>query len=437
MFALILIVAFENLAVTTVMPLISELFNGAHLYALAFGGPLAVSVIGMVIAGNWSDRSGPVAPLLTAVAVFLTGLIVAGAASSMEILVVGRLLHGLGGGAISVALYVMVARAFPAHLHPAVFAGFAAAWVLPSLIGPVVGGLIAEHLGWRWVFFGVVLLCLPALLAMAPSLRQLRAIAMPAPVPWSLPRLLAAVVVAAGVLGMDLATSGGGAGGWVISAGAALLTFLALGRLLPAGTARLAPGLPSVIAMRGVLSGAFISAEVYLPYLLTDTYRVTPALTGASLTVGGITWALASQIHSRLAARLSARRSLLTGAGLLTLATAFVLVATAAGTGPVVTVAGWALAGAGMGFSYPRLGTMTLALSTPATSGFNSSALSIADSIGAATALTVTGIVFVAFGGPEHPGGFLAAFTLAVVLSIGALGAGWRASAVIEPMPIP
>lgn len=437
MFALILIVAFENLAVTTVMPVIAQELHGADLYALAFGGPLAISVIGMVIAGNWGDRTGPVPPLLSAIAVFLLGLIVAGAATSMEVLVLGRLLHGLGGGGINVALYVMVARAFPNHLHPAVFAGFAAAWVLPSLVGPFIGGLIADHLGWRWVFFGVAGLCLPALIAMRPALRQRREKTLPNPVPWSLSRLLAALVVCTGVLVMDLAATLGTLAGWAGSIAAGILTIAALGRLIPAGTRTLTPGLPSVIAMRGLLSGAFISAEVYLPYLLTGVYHVTPALTGASLTVGGIAWSLASGVHSRVSTRLSARRILLTGAGLLSVATLLVLLTTALNASPLLIVACWALAGAGMGFSYPRLGTMTLALSTTRTSGFNSAALSIADSIGAATALTVTGIVFVGFGGPGQVAGFVATFALAVVVALGAIGAAWRASAVVEPPPIP
>lgn len=437
MFALILIVAFENLAVTTVMPLIAEAFDGAHLYALAFGGPLAVSVIGMVVAGNWSDRSGPVLPLLSSVAVFLVGLLIAGAASSMETLIIGRLLHGLGGGGINVALYVMVARAFPSRLHPAVFAGFAAAWLLPAIVGPFIGGLVAEQFGWRWVFFGVIILCIPALAAMSPSLRQLRAIDMPNPVPWSLSRLLIALLVTAGVLTMDLVTATGQALGWVAGAGAALITVVALGKLLPPGTRTLAPGLPSVIAMRGILAGAFIAAEVYLPYLLTDTYDVSPTLTGVSLTVGGVTWVIGSQLHSRLSTRLSARRILLTGAALLALATVLVLITTALNAGPVVIVAAWVIAGGGMGFAYPRLGTMTLALSTAQNSGFNSAALSIADSIGSALVLTVAGILFVSFGGPQALLGFVAVFALAAVLSFAAIGAGTRASAVIEPRPTP
>ena len=57
--ALVFLAAFESLAVTTIMPLVSRELNGGSLYALAFAGPMATGVIGMVGAGNWSDRRGP------------------------------------------------------------------------------------------------------------------------------------------------------------------------------------------------------------------------------------------------------------------------------------------------------------------------------------------------------------------------------------------
>jgi MFS family permease len=72
--ALIVIAAFEQLAVTTVMPAIARDLDGLALYALAFAGPLASGVIGMVLAGDWSDRRGPVKALFAAVALFGIGL---------------------------------------------------------------------------------------------------------------------------------------------------------------------------------------------------------------------------------------------------------------------------------------------------------------------------------------------------------------------------
>ena len=76
--ALVFLAAFESLAVTTIMPVVSRDLDGASLYALAFAGPLATGVIGMVAAGNWSDRRGPAAPLYASVALFVLGLLIAG-----------------------------------------------------------------------------------------------------------------------------------------------------------------------------------------------------------------------------------------------------------------------------------------------------------------------------------------------------------------------
>ncbi len=87
-------------------------------------------------------------------------------------------------------------------------------------------------------------------------------------------------------------------------------------------------------------------------------------------------------------------------------------------------IAGWTLAGGGMGLMYPRLTVLTLAYSTPQNQGFNSSALSISDSIGAATSIAAMGLVFTALTGTDA--GFAAVFAIAAVLSLLALVPGLR-----------
>ena len=66
-------------------------------------------------------------------------------APSMEVLTAGRVVQGLGTGALIVSLYVVVGVVYPAVLQPAVFASFAAAWVLPSLFGPGDRGVRRGH----------------------------------------------------------------------------------------------------------------------------------------------------------------------------------------------------------------------------------------------------------------------------------------------------
>ncbi|HKU35539.1 MAG TPA: MFS transporter, partial [Paenarthrobacter sp.] len=187
--ALVFLSAFESLAVTTIMPVVSRDLNGASLYALAFAGPLATGVMGMVGAGNWSDRRGPRAPLYASVALFVAGLLIAGTALTMEMLVLGRLVQGLGGGAMTVALYVLVARIYPPVLHAKIFAAFAASWVVPSLVGPFAAGVVAQLSSWHWVFLGVVGLVVPALAMVVPAMRGMAPAAQTQSVPWAFGRM--------------------------------------------------------------------------------------------------------------------------------------------------------------------------------------------------------------------------------------------------------
>lgn len=145
--ALIFLAAFDALAVTTVMPTIARALDGQALYSAAFSSTLAAGVIGTVGAGGWVDRRGPIGPLIAAVAVFVVGLVVAASAVTMPLFVLGRFLQGLGMGATIVALYVIVARAYPPELRTRIFATFAAAWVVPGLVGPVAAGFVADRFG--------------------------------------------------------------------------------------------------------------------------------------------------------------------------------------------------------------------------------------------------------------------------------------------------
>nr|BFE81124.1 hypothetical protein GCM10020093_037250 [Planobispora longispora] len=162
--ALVVLVAFESLAVATAMPMVGRDLDGLGLYALAFSGSMAAGMIATVLGGRWGDLRGPVAPLWAGLAAFVAGLLISGTAPGMDVFLLGRFVQGFGGGVFQVALYVLVSRVYPAGLHPKVFGALAAAWVVPSMVGPVIAGSVAVHLGWRWVFLGVPLLVAPAAL---------------------------------------------------------------------------------------------------------------------------------------------------------------------------------------------------------------------------------------------------------------------------------
>ena len=428
--ALVFLAAFESLAVTTIMPLVSRELNGAALYALAFAGPLAAGVIGMVAAGNWSDRRGPVGPLYASVAIFVLGLLVAGTAGTMPALVAGRLVQGLGGGALTVALYVVIARVYPPAMHPKIFAAFSAAWVIPSLVGPFAAGLVAQLFSWHWVFLGVVGLVVPALLMIVPALRGLRGApdggtrdsSTPAPSAGrrssGLGRLAWAALAALAVLALNLSSRLPVAGG-VAAVGAVAVAFIAVRPLVPPGTLTARRGLPSVILTRGLASAAFFGAEVYLPYLLVERYAFSPTFAGLTLTGGAVAWAAGSAIQGRLGARLDNRRAVRIGAALVLFGVILVLATTVLSWSASVAIVAWVFAGAGMGVMYARLSVMTLALSSKQNQGFNSSAMSISDSLGGALSLATTGLIFAAF--PTTAASFGGVFALTAVIGVAAV----------------
>jgi MFS family permease len=421
-FALIFLGAFETLAVTTIMPTISRDLDGQSLYSVAFSSTLAASVIGMVLAGRWSDRTGPARPLIAAMVVFTVGLLVAGFASTMEIFVVGRFLQGLGSGALIVALYVVVARLYPSGLHPKIFGLFASAWVLPSLIGPPLAGVVAEQVSWHWVFFGVVVLVAGAAGAILPALRLLL----------SQPRVAAeqtsgrgaiawALVVALAVMGISLGGEREGGFAWPLALGAFVIAVVALRPLLPAGALTFRRGLPATIVLRGLFAAAFFSTEVYLPYLLNERYGLPPWLAGLILTVGAVSWAAGSALQSRLSDEVAHEKVVGLGALLLSVGIATQFITAYFSLSVWVAAAGWLVAGAGMGITYPRISTLVLAHSTGRDQGFNSAALSIADAAGGAIAIAFGGLVFTAFGGLENGAGFVAALALATLFAFSAI----------------
>ncbi|MDL5350085.1 MFS transporter [Microbacterium sp. zg-YB36] len=396
--AMIFLAATQALAVTTVMPVVSADLDGEALYAVAFSATLATSVIGMVVVGAWCDRSSPVAPLTSAVVLFAAGLIVAGFAPTMEVLVAGRLLQGLGTGGQTVALYVVVARIFPAQLHGRVFAAFSAAWVVPSLVGPVLAGAVAEFLHWRWVFLGVAALTVVAFLLVWLRLRGTDlTTAHPDRSPITA-RLVWASLVAAGALALSLA---GEAGAWMplVVAASVLLVLVTTRPLLPRRTLTSGRGLPSVVLMRALIAGSLFGAEIYVPKLLIDDYGFSPVWAGLGLTAAALLWALGAAVQGRWGDLLGNARITVLGTVLLFAAIAIAGVTALWHLEPVVLVVGWSLAGAGMGLMYPRLTVLTLAYSTPQNQGFNSSALSISDSIGSAVVIATMGIVFTALVG--------------------------------------
>ncbi|WP_239103390.1 MFS transporter [Microbispora corallina] len=418
--ALVMLVAFEYLAVATAMPLVGRELHGYHLYGLAFSGGLAANVIATVVGGRWSDARGPASSLWTGVGGFIAGLAVSGLAPTMEVFLAGRFLQGLGGGLFNVALYVLVAQVYPAAMHPRVFSLLAAAWVLPSVVGPAITGIVAERWTWRLIFLGVAVLAAPAALVMwhgmpsggSPSREGMgRAF---------LPRLAWGALAAVGAALLQYGSGTPATGLPLVVTGLAVLA-LALPRLLPGGALRIARGLPAVVALRGLAAGAFFAAEVFVPLTLTQQRGLTTAQSGLALTGGAIAWSLGSWIQGR---RPDARvLTLRLGTALIAAGIAVTATTVFHQVPILVAFGGWMVAGLGIGLVFPTLSVLVLELSAPGEEGKNSASLSIGESVFSIVAVALTGALFAAFGGT--PVVYLTCFGLLVLMAVtGTVAAG-------------
>ncbi|MFB9705691.1 MFS transporter [Streptosporangium sandarakinum] len=422
MVAIITLVAFEYLAVATAMPVVADELHGQGLYALAFSGALAAGVVATVLGGRWSDVSGPVAPLWTGVATFVVGLVVAGAAPTMDVFIAGRFVQGFGGGVFQVSMYVLVSRVYPAELHPRVFSVFATAWVVPSMVGPAVAGFVVESVGWRWIFAGVAVLVLPAALLLLRGLTTTSMSEQP-PQGERTPigrRLGWAMLAATGAALMQYGGAARGAGLLLLLAGLALLAG-SLPRLLPAGAVRAARGLPAVVGLRGIAAGAVMGGEAFLPLMLNQQRGLTLTMAGLTLTGGALSWSFGSW----LVGRKRMDRVLVLRSGMVLIAVGLALMAVTVFTAVPVALAFLAeiIAGLGIGIVYPTLSVLVLELSRPGEEGENSASMGVAESVYTVVSIAVAGAVQAVFGAAALT--YVLCFALvALMAAAGALVAG-------------
>ncbi len=386
--------AFEAVGVATAMPKVAAALDGLGAYAWAFNGYVVSSLVAMVVAGEWCDRAGPRSPLLAGVSLFGLGALLAGAAWSMPVLVLARFIQGLGGGLAIVTLYVVIGRAFPDRLRPRAFALLAASWVLPAIVGPLVAGFLTDYLSWRAVFWFAVPFIIPPMVLLVPRLGALGGALGTAPPRRGRVRL--AVVAALGLaLLQEGGTRRGGIGVVLAVVGVALLV-PSLRLLLPPGSLRFAPGLPTVVMMRGILAGAFFAGESFVPLAMQTVRGVSTAQSGLTLTIGALAWAVGSQVQGRLHGRVA--RGLLVQVGAAMVAVCMVTMPVSLLAVVPFWVAGfsWFLGAAGMGMCFGSIGTLVLELSEPADQGANVAALQVCDSVGSVLLVGLAGAIYAA-----------------------------------------
>ena len=149
-----------------------------------------------------------------------------------------------------------------------------------------------------------------------------------------------------------------------------------------------------MIALRGLLAASFATAEVFLPLYLTREAGWSLAQAGLALTAGAVLWSCGSALQARIGTGRRRERGLQLGFIAVAAGTGVVALQMAAGQHAWIAVAGWAVAGFGIGLGFPMLSVLTLSLSAPAEQGGNASALQLSDALCSSAALAVAGALF-------------------------------------------
>ena len=386
----------EVTVVATALPTIVSNLGGLAIYSWVFSAFMLTSTTSVPIFGKLSDIYGRRPVYAAAMALFLVGSFLCGAAQSMPQLIVFRAVQGLGAGGIVPLAFTLIGDMFSLEQRAKMQGLFSGVWGVSSIVGPLLGGFLVDQISWRWVFYinlgpgliaaGLVYLAWrdkaadPA--AIAPKVDYAGAI------------LLTLGVVALLVGLFELGTSLG----WLLLILAALLLMALVwverrtsDPMLPLPLLR--DRIFATASIQGVLSGwAMFGTLSFVPLFVQAVLGTSATVAGATLTPMILGWVAASIIGSRLLLRLSYRSLALLGMVMLTLGT-LLLSRVGVNASQVSLMVNLALMGIGMGLSIPAFLIAVQSMVQPRDMGVATSTLQFSRSIGGALGVSVMGAV--------------------------------------------
>lgn len=429
--------AADALVATTVMPsAVAEIGGLAFIYWTIALYALG-SIVAGAVAGLASVRLGLRSAMSTAALVYALGCVASAVAPNMATMLGGRLVQGLGGGAMLALSYVGISQLFPEQLWPRVLALVSGVWGVSALVGPLVGGAFASIGLWRaafWAFAGqgLLLVGLTPVFAGGGRMASSGDSALPG-------RQI--VALGAGVLAVSAAGVQDDVRLMVAAAGIGLCALCFVLRLEGTARQRLFPPTPfsSAVAwgpgyvMVLSLATATISFTVYGPLLMARLFHVLPFTAGFMVAIESVAWTFAAIAFAGAPPR--SEPALIRGGAVLITAGVAGLAVTMP-RGPVWALVPWAsLQGAGFGMCWAFLLRRIVASVPPGERERASSALPTLQMIGYAIGAAASGVVAntlgLTEGASEDVLRSVALWVFAAFLPLALLGvfAAWRLTA--------
>ncbi|HVS12540.1 MAG TPA: MDR family MFS transporter [Thermoanaerobaculia bacterium] len=349
--------AMEATVVSTAMPTVIASLGGIDRYSWVFSAYILTSTVMLPLWGRFSDQFGRRRLILLAIAIFLVGSTAAGFARSIEALIVARAVQGLGAGGLMPLGMTVIGDLYTPTQRARMQAWFSSVWGLASIAGPLAGGLLTDHLSWRWVFFvnlpiglGASALIYFALVESAPHRSRT--------IDWLGAGTLAvgATLLLLALTELGVAGLGGSLLGPLLLAASLVvgLWFVrvestARSPLIPLGLLRM-PTVRWPLIAAGLAGMAMFGAISFIPMFAQGVLGSSATGAGMTLSPFIFSWVATSIVTGRLIATVRVRTLCLSGFSLVVLG--FLALS---GIGPdtprLVLIADMALLGAGMGLS--------------------------------------------------------------------------------------
>jgi EmrB/QacA subfamily drug resistance transporter len=350
--------AMDSTAVGTAMPTIVAAFGGLALYSWVFAAYQIAFVVTTPIFGRLADLHGRKRIYLIGILSFVGASALCGFSRSMDQLVFFRLLQGIGGGAVLPIALTIIADLFPVEQRLRIQGLFSGVWGLAAIVGPLIGGALADHGAWRWIFFVNIPAGLVATLILTFAFRESRFSAAGGAIDYAGIGLLSG----ASIVLLLLMFWGGHEFAWLSAPSFALAALCAALLLLfvHVETHTEQPFLPfrlfssriiSVATVGGFLIGVSIfGTTAYVPLFVQGVIGRSATTAGEALMPYMVMWTVSSIVGGRVALRWGYRPVTITGMTLLAAGSFLLTLLTPRATAPVVFV-DMVVLGSGMGLT--------------------------------------------------------------------------------------
>jgi EmrB/QacA subfamily drug resistance transporter len=147
------LVALDSTIIATAVPSVVSDLGGFSQFPWVFSIYLLTQSVTVPLYGKFADLFGRKPVMLFGIVVFLFGSVLCGAAWSMPVLIAARAVQGIGAGAVQPISMTMLGDLYTLEERARVQGYVTSIWGGASLVGPALGGVFAEYISWRWIFY--------------------------------------------------------------------------------------------------------------------------------------------------------------------------------------------------------------------------------------------------------------------------------------------